>query len=171
MAPLSPSGDGLLADLFLGRPRSRRYPKFNIRRDIPQAIRAWCNFAIGLANSDVQRLSQAAAAYAAVPVSLPSNVTLWLKILPLIAAGNCYLLADKPELAEPLFKKCIDAMPESHIFRKRFTECLIRQNKKSEALAAFADYDRLQPDANDTRWLSPLVLKVGSAWEEPARPG
>ncbi len=27
---LSPSGDGLLADLFLGRPRSRRYPKFNI---------------------------------------------------------------------------------------------------------------------------------------------
>ena len=32
---LSPSGDGLLADLFLGRPRSRRYPKFNIRRDIP----------------------------------------------------------------------------------------------------------------------------------------
>ena len=34
---LSPSGDGLLADLFLGRPRSRRYPKFNIRRDIPEA--------------------------------------------------------------------------------------------------------------------------------------
>ena len=32
---LSPSGDGCLADLFLGRPRSRRYPKFNIRRDIP----------------------------------------------------------------------------------------------------------------------------------------
>ena len=32
---MSPSGDGLLADLFLGRPRSRRYPKFNIRRDIP----------------------------------------------------------------------------------------------------------------------------------------
>ena len=25
-----------MADLFLGRPRSRRYPKFNIRRDIPQ---------------------------------------------------------------------------------------------------------------------------------------
>jgi len=24
-----------LADLFLGRPRSRRFPKFNIRRDIP----------------------------------------------------------------------------------------------------------------------------------------
>ena len=24
-----------MADLFLGRPRSRRYPKFNIRRDIP----------------------------------------------------------------------------------------------------------------------------------------
>ena len=33
---LSPSGDGLLADLFLGRPRSRSYPKFNIRRDIPE---------------------------------------------------------------------------------------------------------------------------------------
>ena len=33
---MSPSGDGLLADLFLGRPRSRRYPKFNIRRDIPR---------------------------------------------------------------------------------------------------------------------------------------
>ena len=32
---MSPSGDGLLADLFLGRPKSRRYPKFNIRRDIP----------------------------------------------------------------------------------------------------------------------------------------
>ncbi len=32
---MSPSGDGLLADLFLGRPRSRSYPKFNIRRDIP----------------------------------------------------------------------------------------------------------------------------------------
>ena len=28
-------GTGLLADLFLGRPRSHRYPKFNIRRDIP----------------------------------------------------------------------------------------------------------------------------------------
>ena len=28
-----------MADLFLGRPRSRRYPKFNIRRDIPSAIR------------------------------------------------------------------------------------------------------------------------------------
>ena len=26
-----------MADLFLGRPRSRRYPKFNIRRDIPTA--------------------------------------------------------------------------------------------------------------------------------------
>ena len=26
-SPLSPSGDGLLADLFLGRPRSRRYPQ------------------------------------------------------------------------------------------------------------------------------------------------
>ena len=26
-----------MADLFLGRPRSRRYPKFNIRRDIPLA--------------------------------------------------------------------------------------------------------------------------------------
>ena len=25
-----------MADLFLGRPRSRRYPKFNIRRDIPE---------------------------------------------------------------------------------------------------------------------------------------
>ena len=36
---LSPSGDGLLADLFLGRPRSRRYPKFNIRRDIPRTDR------------------------------------------------------------------------------------------------------------------------------------
>ena len=35
---LSPSGDGLLADLFLGRPRSHRYPKFNIRRDIPSTI-------------------------------------------------------------------------------------------------------------------------------------
>ena len=33
---MSPSGDGLLADLFLGRPRSRSYPKFNIRRDIPR---------------------------------------------------------------------------------------------------------------------------------------
>ena len=34
-----------MADLFLGRPRSRRYPKFNIRRDIPlwraQPSRAW----------------------------------------------------------------------------------------------------------------------------------
>ena len=28
-----------MADLFLGRPRSRRYPKFNIRRDIPRASR------------------------------------------------------------------------------------------------------------------------------------
>ena len=27
-----------MADLFLGRPRSRRYPKFNIRRDIPIKI-------------------------------------------------------------------------------------------------------------------------------------
>ena len=27
-----------MADLFLGRPRSRRYPKFNIRRDIPTTI-------------------------------------------------------------------------------------------------------------------------------------
>ena len=35
---MSPSGDGLLADLFLGRPRSRRYPKFNIRRDIPSTF-------------------------------------------------------------------------------------------------------------------------------------
>ena len=65
-----------------------------------------------------------------------------LKILPLNAAGICYLLADKPELAEPHFKKCVDAMPKSHIFRRRFTECLIRQDKKSEALAAFADYYR-----------------------------
>ena len=32
---MSPSGDGCLAHLFLGRPRSRRYPKFNIRRDMP----------------------------------------------------------------------------------------------------------------------------------------
>ena len=27
-----------MADLFLGRPRSRRYPKFNIRRDIPETL-------------------------------------------------------------------------------------------------------------------------------------
>ena len=27
-----------MADLFLGRPRSRRYPKFNIRRDIPDFL-------------------------------------------------------------------------------------------------------------------------------------
>ena len=31
-----------MADLFLGRPRSRRYPKFNIRRDIPETrITTW----------------------------------------------------------------------------------------------------------------------------------
>ncbi len=29
-----------MADLFLGRPRSRRYPKFNIRRDIPALVAA-----------------------------------------------------------------------------------------------------------------------------------
>ncbi len=29
-----------MADLFLGRPRSRRYPKFNIRRDIPRTSQA-----------------------------------------------------------------------------------------------------------------------------------
>ena len=35
MAPCPPLETVGLADLFLGRPRSRRYPKFNIRRDIP----------------------------------------------------------------------------------------------------------------------------------------
>ena len=128
-----------------------------------QAVQAWCDFAIGRVNSDVERLSQAAATYAAIPASLPSTRN--GRVLPLNAAAFCYLLADKPELAEPLFKKCIDAAPESPIFRKRFTECLVLQDKKSEALAAFADYHRLQPDRNDTRWLSPLVFKVGSAWK------
>ena len=35
VAPCPPLETVGLADLFLGRPRSRRYPKFNIRRDIP----------------------------------------------------------------------------------------------------------------------------------------
>ena len=37
VAPCPPLETVGLADLFLGRPRSRRYPKFNIRRDIPRA--------------------------------------------------------------------------------------------------------------------------------------
>ena len=36
VAPCPPLETVGLADLFLGRPRSRRYPKFNIRRDIPR---------------------------------------------------------------------------------------------------------------------------------------
>ena len=32
-----------MADLFLGRPRSRSYPKFNIRRDIPFVDAAVCS--------------------------------------------------------------------------------------------------------------------------------
>ena len=39
MAPCPPLETVGLADLFLGRPRSRRYPKFNIRRDIPKGSR------------------------------------------------------------------------------------------------------------------------------------
>ena len=35
-----------MADLFLGRPRSRRYPKFNIRRDIPLENRVHLTFFI-----------------------------------------------------------------------------------------------------------------------------
>ena len=35
MAPCPPLETVVWHDLFLGRPRSRRYPKFNIRRDIP----------------------------------------------------------------------------------------------------------------------------------------
>ena len=38
MAPCPPLETVGLADLFLGRPRSRRYPKFNIRRDIPSDL-------------------------------------------------------------------------------------------------------------------------------------
>ena len=37
-----------MADLFLGRPRSRRYPKFNIRRDIPSVDAAGLNLTEGL---------------------------------------------------------------------------------------------------------------------------
>ena len=36
MAPCPPLETVVWHDLFLGRPRSRRYPKFNIRRDIPE---------------------------------------------------------------------------------------------------------------------------------------
>ena len=35
VAPCPPLETVVWHDLFLGRPRSRRYPKFNIRRDIP----------------------------------------------------------------------------------------------------------------------------------------
>ena len=38
VAPCPPLETVGLADLFLGRPRSRRYPKFNIRRDIPAEL-------------------------------------------------------------------------------------------------------------------------------------
>ena len=133
---------------------------------VDQAIRAWCDFALGRVYSDVKRLSQSAAAYAVIPAepllaklddNKPETVTL-------NAAGFCYLLADKPELAEPLFRECIEATPEAHRFRKRFTECLIRQGKKSEALEAFAEYDRVQPDTSDSRWLSPLLLEIGVDW-------
>ena len=49
VAPCPPLETVGLADLFLGRPRSRRYPKFNIRRDIPgQAITAVSAFAHGV---------------------------------------------------------------------------------------------------------------------------
>ena len=129
-----------------------------------QAIRAWCDFALGRVNSDVKRLSQAAAAYAAVPAEPLLANTARPETVTLNAAGLCYLLADKPELAEPLFKKCIDAAPERPRFRKRFTECLIRQGRKSEALEAFAEYDRVQPDTSDSRWLSPLLLEIGVDW-------
>ena len=41
VAPCPPLETVGLADLFLGRPRSRRYPKFNIRRDIPLFTFGW----------------------------------------------------------------------------------------------------------------------------------
>ena len=129
-----------------------------------QAIRAWCDFALGWVNSDVKRLFQAAAAYAAVPAEPLLPNTARAETVTLNAAGLCYLLANKPELAEPLFKKCIDAAPEAPRFRKRFTECLIRQGRKSEALEAFAEYDGVQPDTSDSRWLSPLLLEIGFDW-------
>ena len=131
-----------------------------------QAIRAWCDFTLGRVNSDVKRLTQAAAAYAAAPAEplLANTAGTKPETVTLNAAGLCYLLADKPELAEPLFRKCIAAAPEAPRFRMRFTECLIRQGRKSEALEAFAEYDRVQPDTSDSRWLSPLLLEIGVDW-------
>ena len=38
VAPCPPLETVVWHDLFLGRPRSRRYPKFNIRRDIPWMV-------------------------------------------------------------------------------------------------------------------------------------
>ena len=38
VAPCPPLETVVWHDLFLGRPRSRRYPKFNIRRDIPYEL-------------------------------------------------------------------------------------------------------------------------------------
>ena len=38
VAPCPPLETVVWHDLFLGRPRSRRYPKFNIRRDIPDYL-------------------------------------------------------------------------------------------------------------------------------------
>ena len=37
-----------MADLFLGRPRSRSYPKFNIRRDIPPVSANAINKGVGV---------------------------------------------------------------------------------------------------------------------------
>ena len=136
-----------------------------------QAVRAWCDFAIAQANSDIERLSRAAVAYSAIPpnplqVGAGSDTNdIGLQMLTLYAAGFCYLLADKPDLAEPLFRRCIDASPGGPKFRRRLTECLIRQGKKSEAVEAFAEYDRLQVGPADERWLSPLVLELGFEWK------
>ena len=51
VAPCPPLETVVWHDLFLGRPRSRRYPKFNIRRDIPRDFppmeKTHCRISIG----------------------------------------------------------------------------------------------------------------------------
>ena len=70
-----------MADLFLGRPRSRRYPKFNIRRDIPlvQSSSVTSVMVIGLVNSELMALTEAIGVI--IGANIGTTITGWILAL------------------------------------------------------------------------------------------
>lgn len=128
------------------------------------AIRAWCDFALGMAASNTGIVRRAADTYASLaeraPVDGDSTAGLAVVFAP-AAAACCYFRSGDFVRAEAWIRLAIEKTPDHPPHRRRSVECLIHQERSIEAANAFVDYSSRAEGQTPDTWLSPLVRQLG----------